>query len=247
MKPLSPSHPDRLFNTSMYVNDSYFRAVESTRGSAEYTPSTLFLAIRMTSASISAARSAAVVSVEKNGLPVPACKNDDATFFQMANRSAPDIRFSDLLHFNRRLYARRHIQLFQRILQCERVHDRRQHAHIIGGSPVNALRAAGNASPDVTPPTTMATSTPISTTSFTCSAIDGIMSASIPYPFLPAKDSPLSFSTMRLYAGCFNLIIPPFRHAEDLISCRLNDDWRKHSTFARHLVSFNSSQDYPFT
>ena len=43
-------------------------------GSAVYTPSTLFFAIKITSASISAARNAAVVSVEKYGFPVPAAK-----------------------------------------------------------------------------------------------------------------------------------------------------------------------------
>ena len=44
------------------------------RGSAVYTPSTPFLAIRMASAWISSARRAAAVSVVKNGLPVPAAK-----------------------------------------------------------------------------------------------------------------------------------------------------------------------------
>ena len=39
-----------------------------------YTPSTLFLAISIASAWISSARSAAAVSVVKNGLPVPDAK-----------------------------------------------------------------------------------------------------------------------------------------------------------------------------
>ena len=43
-------------------------------GSASKTPSTPCLAIRITSARISRARSAAAVSVVKNGLPVPAAK-----------------------------------------------------------------------------------------------------------------------------------------------------------------------------
>ena len=43
-------------------------------GSAVNTPSTPFLAIRIASAWISSARSAAAVSVVKNGLPVPAAK-----------------------------------------------------------------------------------------------------------------------------------------------------------------------------
>ena len=49
---------------------SYFVAVLSNFGSAEYTPSIAFPK-RIASASISAARSAAPVSVVKNGFPVP--------------------------------------------------------------------------------------------------------------------------------------------------------------------------------
>ena len=49
---------------------SYLVAPGSFLGSALYTPS-IFLASRMMSASISAARSTAAVSVEKKGLPVP--------------------------------------------------------------------------------------------------------------------------------------------------------------------------------
>ena len=46
----------------------------SSRGSPSKTPSTPFFAIRIASASISSARSAAAVSVVKYGLPVPAAK-----------------------------------------------------------------------------------------------------------------------------------------------------------------------------
>src|ERR671924_1292573 len=49
-------------------------AFESTRGSPSRTPSTACFAIRIASAPISSARSAAAVSVVKNGLPVPAAK-----------------------------------------------------------------------------------------------------------------------------------------------------------------------------
>ena len=50
------------------------RASGSRRGSPSKTPSTPFFAIRIASASISSARSAAAVSVVKYGLPVPAAK-----------------------------------------------------------------------------------------------------------------------------------------------------------------------------
>ena len=65
--------PNSSFNTSIYDNSSNFLAEGSLTGSLEYTPST-FVALNNALASISAARSAAVVSVVKYGLPVPAAK-----------------------------------------------------------------------------------------------------------------------------------------------------------------------------
>ena len=49
------------------------------------------------------------------------------------------------------------------------------------------------------PPTTMATSTPISTSSFTGLQMLSTVSKSMPWPALPARDSPLSFKSTRLY------------------------------------------------
>ena len=51
------------------------------------------------------------------------------------------------------------------------------------------------------PPTTTATSTSSSAISFTCSATDLITVGLIPNPCSPAKASPLSFKTTRLYFG----------------------------------------------
>ena len=59
---------------SMCVSSGRNFASGTTAGSASYTPSTPCLAIRIASAWISSARSAAAVSVVKNGLPVPAAK-----------------------------------------------------------------------------------------------------------------------------------------------------------------------------
>src|ERR671934_80970 len=57
-----------------WVNSGISFASGSVRGSPSSTPSTPFFAIRIASAPISSARSAAAVSVVKNGLPVPAAK-----------------------------------------------------------------------------------------------------------------------------------------------------------------------------
>ena len=59
--------------TSMYSSVSNFTASGFSIGSESYTPST-FVPLRMASALISRARCAAVVSVEKNGTPMPAAK-----------------------------------------------------------------------------------------------------------------------------------------------------------------------------
>src|SRR5207249_988481 len=66
--------PSRFSRRSRYVSSSYFFAPRTTCGSASYTPSTRFLPMRIASASISAARSAAAVSLVKKGFPVPAAK-----------------------------------------------------------------------------------------------------------------------------------------------------------------------------
>src|SRR5215208_5436878 len=57
-----------------WVSSGRNRALWSVRGSPSYTPRTPCFAIRIVSAPISRARSAAAVSVVKNGLPVPAAK-----------------------------------------------------------------------------------------------------------------------------------------------------------------------------
>src|SRR5581483_5271068 len=59
---------------SRWVSRGMKRADGSTLGSPSYTPSTPCFAMRIASAPISSARSAAAVSVVKNGLPVPAAK-----------------------------------------------------------------------------------------------------------------------------------------------------------------------------
>ena len=61
------------FRTSRYSRVSNLTAAGFRLGSESYTPST-FVPLRMASASISSARWAAVVSVEKYGAPRPAAK-----------------------------------------------------------------------------------------------------------------------------------------------------------------------------
>lgn len=64
--------PSPKLSISIYLNVSNLLALLFIFGSESYTPSTPFFPNNITSASISAALKAAVVSVEKYGLPVPA-------------------------------------------------------------------------------------------------------------------------------------------------------------------------------
>ena len=95
------------------------RRPDSSPGSAEYTPST-FLASRMASALISAARSTAPVSVEKNGLPVPQPKITTRPFSRWRMALAADIGLGDAGHLNGSLHADLNAALLQTVGHSQR-------------------------------------------------------------------------------------------------------------------------------
>ena len=63
---------------------------------------------------------------------------------------AANNRFAHLIHLDRALNARVNPNLLQRVLHGQRIHHRRQHAHVIGLRAVHALRRTRNAAKDVT-------------------------------------------------------------------------------------------------
>ena len=67
----------------------------------------------------------------------------------MPLRAAADIGFAHGRHRDRGLDARIHADLLQRVLHGERVHDGRQHAHIIGGGALESLGGRGDAPENV--------------------------------------------------------------------------------------------------
>ena len=67
----------------------------------------------------------------------------------MTDRSALDVRLSDLAHFDRAHNAGVHVVLFQHILQRQRVDHRCQHAHVVCRGTINAALCASDAAPDV--------------------------------------------------------------------------------------------------
>ena len=68
----------------------------------------------------------------------------------MALGAAADHGLAHLVHLDRRLDARFDAKLLQRILHRKRVHDRREHTHIIGLRAVHALRSARHPAEDIT-------------------------------------------------------------------------------------------------
>src|ERR687892_585343 len=93
------------------------------RGSPSYTPSTEFFAMRIASAPISSARSAAA-----------------------------DVRLRDLRHGDRRLDPRVHAGALERVLERERVQEGRQHSRVVGRRPIHPLGGRRHAAIDVPGP-----------------------------------------------------------------------------------------------
>ena len=70
--------------------------------------------MRIASAPISSARSAAAVSVVKKGFPVPSRKDDHAPLLEMTDGPAPDVRLRDLADGDGREHARVDAALLER-------------------------------------------------------------------------------------------------------------------------------------
>jgi hypothetical protein len=110
------------------------------------------VAFRTISAPISAPRSAAAVSVVKNGLPVPAREDHHLALFEIAQCLRADVGLDDLFDLQCRLNTRHHAHLAHGILQRQRIHDGRQHAHVVGSGAIHARGTGSDASKDVAPP-----------------------------------------------------------------------------------------------
>ena len=86
------------------------------------------------------------------GVAGPGGEDDDAALFQVPDGAPADVRLGQLLHLDRALHAREDAQLLQRVLQRQRIDDRRQHAHVIGAGAIHSLGAGGNPAEDVSAP-----------------------------------------------------------------------------------------------
>ena len=76
-------------------------------------------------------------------------EDDDAALFEVADGAAADERLGDGAHLDGRRDARQHAAVLERVLQRERVDDRGEHAHVVGGGAVHALGAGREAAEQV--------------------------------------------------------------------------------------------------
>ena len=76
-------------------------------------------------------------------------ENDDAALLHVADGATPDVGLGNFLHVDGALHAGEHAVALEGILQGERVHDRSEHADVVGLRAIHALRRARNAAEDV--------------------------------------------------------------------------------------------------
>ena len=169
---------------------SYLTALGSTFGSAEYTPS-MFLASSIASAPISAARSTAAVSVEKNGQPVP----------QPNMTTLPDLRYSialSVLYLSPTPWISTAVSTFASPPDWRRTSANARQFIAVASIPIRSAETRSTwPAPSLTPrqklppPTTMPTSTPIWVHLLTVSQTFDMKSKSKPVFLSPASASPL--------------------------------------------------------
>ena len=102
----------------------------------------------MTSALISAARSAAAVSPEER-IARARGEDDDEALLELVDRAPADVRLRDLDDRERRLHARRHTERLELRLEREGVDDHGEHAHVVARRLLDAVLRDGRAAHDV--------------------------------------------------------------------------------------------------
>ena len=78
------------------------------------------------------------MSVEKYGMPGAGTEDHDPALLEVPDRPQRDVGLGDLAHRDRGLHPGRHPGLLEEVLQDQAVHDRAEHAHVVGPAPVHA-------------------------------------------------------------------------------------------------------------
>src|SRR5579875_868672 len=82
----------------------------------------------------------------------PSREDQDASLFQMADGAAPDVGFAYRLDGQGGHDAGPGPDMLKRVLQGQRVHDRRQHSHVVGRSAIHSTRLVAGAAHQVAAP-----------------------------------------------------------------------------------------------
>ena len=125
----------------------------------------------------------------------------------MAHGAAADERLGHLGHGDGALHAGGDAELFQRILQGQRVDDGGQHAHVIAGGALDAALAAGQAAENI------AAADHHHDLHAQVAHLADLLGHVLhrlgadAHPVSPPRASPLSLSRIRLYLGCFSFFM----------------------------------------
>ena len=84
------------------------------------------------------------------GIARAAAKNDNSSFFQMANSLASDIGFCNRIHGDRGLYPDRNVTLLETISHGQCIDDSGQHAHMVCTCTLHTVAAVFQSAPEVT-------------------------------------------------------------------------------------------------
>ena len=107
-------------------------------------------------------------------------EDHDPAFLEVADGAPADERLGDRAHLDRGDDAGDDVLLLERVLERQRVDDRRQHPHVVGGGAVHPACAGRHPRKMLPPPMTIAVSTPIAWISATSLAICVATAGSMP-------------------------------------------------------------------
>ena len=130
---------------------------------------------------------------------MPAREDDEAALLHVADGAAANVRLGELLISIAVMHARRHARTLERVLQRERVDDRREHAHVVALRAIHAFAGALEAAEDVAAADDDAELHARAWTSASSAAVSFSVMVSMPEPpSLPLRASPDNLMMTRL-------------------------------------------------
>ena len=85
----------------------------------------------------------------EEGVTGTGSENHDTVLIEITQRLAADVRLDNLLEVQRGLDTDRNARLCQRVLERHRIHHGGEHAHVVTGRTVHAVRTQSNAAENI--------------------------------------------------------------------------------------------------